>query len=718
MDILGNRFPRASEAYLQELLRQYREAIWRRRQQLRALRTQEDWLAYCRGVRERFRAALGPLPERTPLNPRVTGVLERDGYVVEKLLIESQPGFCVTANLYRPPVVTAPLPAVLGPIGHWADGKAEVRVQARGIGLARQGYVALVYDSIGQGERSQFWDHGGDSPRLRNCALEHTAASLPCFLIGQTVINHMVWDGVRLLDYLVERDDVDARRIGCTGASGGGTHTMFLAALDDRITAAVPVCSTSSYERMLAQGQIGNPCQDPVRSYVDNLDMADLLMAAVPRPLQIIVAQYDVFPLAGAREVYLDVADCYRACGVRERASFVEVPARHDYNQPMRESMYAWFNRWLKDGPAGGTVAEQPFQPEPVSTLWCTTTGQVATGAGDTVATVATVPTINRRRAQALMPARPALDTRADTERHGATMRAAVPQVLNYAHTPAFGAAEVWPGPSVEGLATEHVVFQSEADLPIPGLLIRPPDGAAGAQPGVLFLDERGKATEAGASGLASALARAGAAVFAVDLRGWGETEWRHVRHQGSPYLSLLGGDARLALAGYMLGTWALTQRVLDAVRALDVLAQTAGVERRRMGVVGHGIAGLVALHAAAVDDRIAGVAMYDTLASYQSIVEANWFTEPPSSFIPGVLLSYDLPDLIGALAPAQVLVANPLDAVGQPLSAADADRTFALPHRMFAALGARDRLTVRGPESREVLAAEFHRWLRGWQGQ
>ena len=131
MDILGSRYPRASEAYLQELLRQYREASWRRRQQLRALRSEGDWRAYCRGVRKRFRAALGPLPERTPLKPRVTGVLERDGYVVEQLLIESQPGFHVTANLYRPPVVTAPLPAVLGPIGHWADGKAEGRVQAR-----------------------------------------------------------------------------------------------------------------------------------------------------------------------------------------------------------------------------------------------------------------------------------------------------------------------------------------------------------------------------------------------------------------------------------------------------------------------------------------------------------------------------------------------------------------------------------------------------------
>jgi len=194
-----------------------------------------DWQQHCEGVRARFRASLGPLPERTPLNAQVTGRLERDGYTVEKLLLESQPGFYVTANLYLPVPGRFPAPAILNPVGHWRHGKAEDLVQARGIGLARHGYVALIYDPIGQEERSQ----ERESVQRRNpqpaATRQHAAAGLPCTLIGQTIINHILWDGVRMLDYLESRPEVDATRIGCTGASGGGYQTMFLNALDPRI---------------------------------------------------------------------------------------------------------------------------------------------------------------------------------------------------------------------------------------------------------------------------------------------------------------------------------------------------------------------------------------------------------------------------------------------------------------------------------------------------
>ena len=698
MAVLSGRVSGADEAYYGYLLREAREHYWRRKRKLRSFKTAEDWQAHLQAVRENFRLSLGQFPERTPLNPKLVGILERDGYVVEKLLIESQPGFPVTVNLYRPPEITEPLPAVLNPLGHWADGKAEAVVQARGIGLARHGYVALLYDPIGQGERSQVWDTATNTNPMVSSTEQHADACLPCWLIGQTVINHMVWDGVRMLDYLEMRSDVDSSRIGCTGASGGGTYTMFLTAFDDRIKAAVPVCSTATYERMHSKGQIGDPCQDPAGSYPNDLEMADLLMSRAPLPMQITSTTYDFFPLIGARDVYADVLDCYSALGVPERANMVEAPAHHDYNQPMREAMYAWFNRWLKDEP--GAVTEAPFTPESPETLWCTTSGQAILSDRNE-----TVVSLNEERVQELSPAVPALDKQKDAERYRKDIREAARSVLDYTGKSAAGAMQTVGTRTVGGLQVEEVYFESEVDLPVPGLVFHPP--GEGPHPAIIYVHDGGKDVEAHESGIAAELARAGSMVFAMDLRGWGETRWSaQVKYTPSD-VALLGTDSRLAYLGYFLGEWPLTQRVADAIRCVDQVVERPDVNTERIAVLGHGGGGLVALHAAALDERIQAVATHETLASYRHITRAGRYTVPASSFLPGVLLHYDLPSLVGALAPRTTIIVNPVDAMAEAVGQQDSEDTFAPAALMFKRLDARKRLKIHSRATRtEALAA------------
>ena len=607
----------------------------------------------------------------------MTGRLERDGYTVEKLLLESQPGFYVTANLYLPVPGRFPAPAILNPVGHWRHGKAEDLVQARGIGLARHGYVALIYDPIGQEERSQ----ERESVQRRNpqpaATRQHAAAGLPCTLIGQTIINHILWDGVRMLDYLESRPEVDATRIGCTGASGGGYQTMFLNALDPRIKVAVPVCSTATQERMLAQGQIGDPCHNPHRAYIDDLDTADLLMCAAPNAVQVIVATYDFFPLIGAREVYLDLQHCYRTLGLEERVKLVEVPAHHDYNQPMREAAYAWFNRWLG---LEVDAVEAPWQPEPPERLWSTASGQVLTSLGGE-----TVRSLNRQRATRLVPPEPALPDVAAAQRYAAAVRVAVQELLGSVATPAADATRLVGSGTLHGRRAEQVVFDSEPDLPIPGVVLLPELPASGRS--VLFLDDRGKGLELAAEGLAVTLARAGCLVASFDLRGWGETAWwKRFPHEPND-TGLLGNDSMLSYIGYLLGESALTQRLKDAWRCLDYLLSRPAVDPTRLTIVGHGTAGIVALHAAFHPARPA-CAIFDSLGSYRSIVESDADSLPPSAFLPGVLLHYDLPALAGALAPQPLCIANPLDAMGQPLSQAAAEETYRLTMRLYALLG------------------------------
>ncbi|HEX2184534.1 MAG TPA: acetylxylan esterase, partial [Chloroflexota bacterium] len=509
-----------AQIHLRAVMADAEEHAWRRRQRLRRFTSAADWQAHVARTRAAFEAALGPLPERTPLRVTTAGTLERRGYVVQKLLVETQPGFVATANLYLPARLTGKAPAVLHPVGHWQHSKAQDVEQARLVGLARKGYVGLIWDPLGQGERFQYLDQTTGLPWDAPSTQQHAAVCNPAMLVGSTVIATMLWDGVRLLDYLLSRPEVDAQRIGCTGVSGGGTYTMFLGAFDRRIRATVPVCSTSSLERKHRNGQIGEPCQDPIRAYPDMLDMADLLLAHAPAALRIIGTRYDFFPLAGLRDAFLDVQAGYEGLGLGERVDLQVVDAHHDYNREQRELMYAWFNRWLEhDAP----VEEEPFTPEAPPTLWCTPTGQCLTaGVGRTA------PDLVRELAQRLIPPPAPLATTADAERERRRVLGAAGRVLGPL-PPLNGAPpQALEAASVGGLRVERLILEARMDVGLPALLFPPARDAAdgGATAVAVLLDDRGKAPWSRRDGLAAALATAGLWVLAVDLRGWGETAW------------------------------------------------------------------------------------------------------------------------------------------------------------------------------------------------
>ncbi|NQT17114.1 MAG: acetylxylan esterase, partial [Planctomycetes bacterium] len=211
-----------------------------------ALESREKILQRRKRLRDDFREMIGPLPEKTPLNARVVGHVDCDGYRIEKVIYESRPGHHVTGNLYLPTKGRPPYPGVLVPCGHSANGKAAEAYQSASILLAKNGLVALIFDPIGQGERLQLLD----APR--NGTTTHTLLGLGALLVGVNTGNYRLWDGIRSLDYLASRPEVDPKRLGCTGNSGGGTMTTWLMAADDRIGVAAPSCFVTSLERMLA----------------------------------------------------------------------------------------------------------------------------------------------------------------------------------------------------------------------------------------------------------------------------------------------------------------------------------------------------------------------------------------------------------------------------------------------------------------------------------
>jgi len=212
--------------------KQTHDALDRRLQELEAsLESPAQMAAFQKQRREFLRWTLGEMPQRAPLNAQITGTLEEDDFTIEKVLFESQPGFHLTANLYRPRG-EGPFPAVLHPLGHTENGKAYGEYQRANRLLARNGFVVLCFDPLGQGERKQFL--GTDGTPTLQASSEHQQLGVVPILLGRSLATYMVWDGVRAIDYLCSRPDVDSKRIGCMGNSGGGNLTSYLMAYDDR----------------------------------------------------------------------------------------------------------------------------------------------------------------------------------------------------------------------------------------------------------------------------------------------------------------------------------------------------------------------------------------------------------------------------------------------------------------------------------------------------
>src|SRR5215472_2131909 len=326
-----------------------------REQRVAKIATLADLKSRQQYVRERIRGYLGDLPERTPLNPRVVGSLDRGDYRVERIIFESRPGFYVTANLYLPKTGTPPYPAILYPLGHERGAKAHQAWQRCLASLARRGFIALAWDPLGQGERIQMYDEDLHDTKTTGSTVEHTIIGTQCLLTGSHVAQYTIWDGMRALDYLLSRPEVDPKRVGCTGNSGGGTLTAYLSALDDRIQVAAPSCYITSWRRMLES--IGPQDAEQVFPLFlhDKLDYPDYIYAFGGKPFRMLTAIRDFFPISGARATFAEVRQTLTRLDLANHIEMFEYDDGHGYNRPCREAGYRWFTRWLE-----GTENQEP----------------------------------------------------------------------------------------------------------------------------------------------------------------------------------------------------------------------------------------------------------------------------------------------------------------------------------------------------------------------
>ena len=637
-----------------------RTALNARREKIASLANAAALQARKQYVRERILASLGGLPERTPLNVRPVGTLERPDYRIEKLIFESQPRFYVPAHLYVPKRGTPPYPAILFPLGHEFDTKARPLWQLFLGTLATRGYVVLTYDPVGQGERIQLYDPDwGESKVFRNNT-EHSILGIQCLLIGDNLARYSVWDGMRALDYLLSRPEVDATRIACTGNSGGGNMTAFLAALDDRIQVAAPSCWINSWQSLLETIGQQDAEQVLIPSIQDGLDHGDFIYAFAPKPYLILSAIRDFFAIKGVRETYDEAKRIYAMLGAEEKLHKAEADAGHDYSKPLRMAAYRWFGRWLKGAEDTAPEVDLPLATE--EEMRCTASGQVETSLGGE-----TVRTLNQKRVEALGRKLPVLTSSSDVSSFRERTREHVGRLLNQAPLPLREQRSLrtrsYGHIARSGYRIERLTYESEPGILIPTLLFVP-EAQATRKPAVVYVDGRGKSAAARSGQDLEQLAKAGFVVLAIDARGMGETEVLESEQANDvrPYF----GDYDSAMTALVLGKPLVGMRALDISRAVDLLEAREDVDPARILAFGRGNGAASVLYAAALDERLKKIVLERMLVSYQTIVDQKIHRQVFETVVPSVLRFYDLPDLVAALAPREVWMVNPVDAVGR----------------------------------------------------
>jgi cephalosporin-C deacetylase-like acetyl esterase len=610
----------------------------------------------------------------------VVGRLERDGYAVENVIFESQLQFYVTGNLYIPKEGERPAPAMLHACGHTANGKAGDEYQRLCIFLAKRGFVVFSFDPIGQGERGPYGEAGSGN--------EHDVVGRQCFLTGSHLANLMMWDAVRAIDYLVSREEVDADRIGITGCSGGGTLVTHILAVEPRISAAEPVCFVTTLRGIIEElngpaDQTGDPEQVPLGMLSYGIEHADLLLAFAPRPLQIGAAKQDYFDIVGTRRTFRELKRLYGILGAGENVNLTESFTKHGYPQAIRESMVGWMGRWLGLPDAGGPEPEITVEPE--RNLLCTDTGLVATSLGGHSAS-----SLNKQVGLGVIPAREPLTGVAAFPAYRERILDTMQRLHGYEAVPCDLQPQVFEARDGEGYRVEKLVYTSEPGITVPGLLFRPAgdvDGGAGKPlPAILHLHEAGKSAVIDD---AQDLARDGNLVLCIDPRGIGETAVEDAQ-LWSEHVSLMDTWHYYAL---MLNRTVFGMQLLDVIRALDYLQSRPEVDVGCIRCIGYGMGGLLAMHAAAMDERVAGVVVRAGLGTYRSLILDPMVAYGGETIVPNVLAHYDLPDIAACIAPRPISLVGPLDQHKRPLSADALETDYAWTAGMFRLLGASEAL-------------------------
>jgi hypothetical protein len=533
---------------------------------------------------------LNPLPARTPLNAKVTGRIEKDDYVIEKVAYESRPNHVVPALLYLPKNASGPVPAVISAIGHWSYGKQSKAPQLRGIGLAKHGYAVLEVEALA-------WERGIPG---NNEGFEPLVA-------GGCIAGHLAWDIMRGADYLETRPDIDAKRLGLTGASGGGLQTFYAGMVDERFGAVMPAVALWPMSELSMNFYYS--CDNWVPGISRMGGMSSLIAATAPRPMLIMNVDADYSTSYACEQFVNSARPFYRLLGSESKLYHTIEPGAHNYTKVMREDTYAFIDRWLKGIGDGFPVQESDIEKELFDekdpALFVFEGGKIPQEGAETVQSIWTAKAAARR---AELPETPT----------------ALPEKLRAKlNMPPLGAPEAVATDGGYLVATD------------PGMQV-PVRRIGQGERALVWLGELDFETESQRPEV-QALAQ-NATVFVVEPRGAGMANEMYIlRH------------ATIVMGRPLVGMWAY-----DLMSVVDFLSHQK--EFKSILVAGRGREmGLACLLASLLDNRIEGVAIDGMFSSFVQLV--GYQNVAPQ--IPGILALTDVEHLVRAAGVERVRLNN-----------------------------------------------------------
>ncbi len=604
--------------------------------------TLADWQKRRPRLQREYLDMLGlwPLPERTPLKPVVTGSLARGNVVIEKLHFQSKPGLYVTGNLYRPKVVKKKLPAILYVCGHSGRGRDgnKTAFQDHGMWFARNGYVCLVVDTLQLGEVAGVHHGTYNLRRWWWHSLAYTPAGVECF------------NGIRAIDYLVSRPEVDADRIGVTGISGGGASTLWITAADDRVKVAVPVSGMSDLESYVGHKVINGHCDCMFLVNLHRWEWTTIAALAAPRPMLFANSDNDrIFPMDGNRRIIARLRQVYKMYGKPDLVDEYVSKGGHDYRPDLRLAIFRWINKHL----AGNTGPIEDATDKPLPGKQLRVFPEDSDLPRDSINARAdeTFITPARQELPGVKGFRPWQLRTIDRLLQGPFGSFPDPRRHSVAHG------------VVEGGKGELRGRLFYPDWDVPTFLSEPVQEAQRTGPrkgeGLLVVLGEGDAEKPEVPDWLGKRA-AGYEVRLFVPRGTGRVSW-----------------TRKNPPNYVERSFALLGQTVDEGRAHDVVAAVrwlSAQDGRRWSVAGRGQAGILAGYAAVLEPAIAGAIAVDPPASHRQ-----------GPHFLGVLRIVDIPEALGLLAP------RPLTLAGK------VDRAFATTALLYDRARARDRLVIPG---------------------
>ncbi|MFH0796264.1 MAG: prolyl oligopeptidase family serine peptidase [Candidatus Omnitrophota bacterium] len=640
---------------------------------LKSIRNRRQAEKYQEEIRTVINRAFQPVPEKTPLKPQVTGVLNRNGYRIEKVIFESRPNCLVTANLYLPQEITRKLPGVIFPCGHSQNGKAYSFYQEACQRLVHAGFVVLSYDPFSQGERDQYFHQPPGDALRTNCCYAHNMAGKQMELAGEFFGMWRAWDGIRALDYLLTRPEVDKADIGLTGSSGGGTMTSWLWAIEDRFTMAAPSCFVTTFLANL-ENELPADCEQyPPGVLGSGLEIADFIISRAPKPLILLGEKYDFFDLRGLKEAYAEIRRFYSLFGAEKKSGIFVGDNVHGYSSEAQKVMVTFF---CHQAGLKVPLSEPSLKVEKDKTLFATPRGEVIPAGSRPIYNMLA----EKSQKMVLVRKEPSLSSLPKKIRNLLSLspRLDIPhyRVLRSFSTtsrPDFGKVLAANCPALKGDIV-FARFAVETEGEVRAFLTKRVKGCdadifVADKVAKVFLPHLCSEEDILKDKLAHSLMVEGPVYF-LDVRGLGQS----IPDETGCFFQPYGMDYLFHGYGIMLGESYLGRRVHDLLSVCDLLAAEGNEE---IHLFGRGQGAIIALLGAVLHPGVKKVILKNSPVSCYEWTQEAFVAWPSANFIRGMLPEFDLPDCIRALA-GKVTLIEPWNAEMKPYSKKDLPQVLA----------------------------------------